>query len=212
AHDLPLVVLRGHAAGPASARNAGWRRSRAGIVAFLDDDVVPDRDWLARLADDLAAIGPDTAGSQGRIRVPRPEGRAPTDRERNVIALETSRWATTDMAYRHEALARVGGFDERFPRAYREDADLALRIMSAGYELTRGTRTVTHPLRPADRWISVRLQAGNVDDTLMWALHGPSWPERAGAPRGRRSGHLATVAFAPTAAAPLVTRRPPLPT
>ena len=194
--SLPLVVLRGHGAGPASARNVGWRASRADAVAFLDDDVVPDRDWLARLADDLGALGPDDAGSQGRIRVPRPEGRAPTDRERHVIGLEKVPWATADMAYRRRALARVGGFDERFPRAYREDADLALRVMNAGFALTRGVRTVTHPVRPADRWSSARLQAGNVDDALMWALHGAAWAEHAGAPRGRRSLHLGTVALA----------------
>ena len=32
------------------------------------------------------------------------------------------------MAYRRTALEAVGGFDERFPRAFREDADLALRV------------------------------------------------------------------------------------
>ena len=32
------------------------------------------------------------------------------------------------MAYRRAALVAVDGFDERFPRAYREDADLALRV------------------------------------------------------------------------------------
>ena len=41
------------------------------------------------------------------------------------------------MAYRRAALAAVGGFDERFPRAFREDADLALRMMAAGWRSPR---------------------------------------------------------------------------
>ena len=44
------------------------------------------------------------------------------------------------------------GFDERFPRAYREDADLALRVRDAGWTLHAGARTARHPVRPADAW------------------------------------------------------------
>jgi histidinol-phosphate phosphatase family protein len=159
-------------------------------VAFLDDDVVPSATWLADLAADLEGLGPDVGGSQGRIVVPMPGGRRPTDWERNVRGLETARWATADMAYRREALEEVGGFDERFPRAYREDADLGLRVVGAGYRIVRGRRMVTHPVRPAGRLVSVRLQAGNADDVLMRALHGHDWRGRAGVPRGRRRRHL----------------------
>src|SRR5207245_1965656 len=106
--------------------------------------------------------------------------------------LETARWITADMAVRRSALVEVGGFDERFPRAYREDVDLALRLQAAGGELRMGGRRVLHPVRPAPWWISVKLQAGNRDDVFMDALHGPSW--RALAPRGRRRRHLATSA------------------
>jgi hypothetical protein len=79
------------------------------------------------------------------------------------------------MAYRRSALEAVGGFDERFPRAYREDADLALRMARRGWRLVRGERRTVHPVRPdADLWTSVRRQAGNADDRLMDVLHGPS--------------------------------------
>jgi histidinol-phosphate phosphatase family protein len=203
-------VLLGRAAGPAAARNVGWRASRAGWIAFVDDDVVPDPDWLARLADDLAAAPADVGAVQGRLRVPQPSHRAPTDWERNVRGLETARWATADMAYRRAALQAVGGFDERFPRAYREDADLALRVRAAGWRLMQGHRTVAHPVRSADRWVSVRLQAGNADDALMRARHGRDWRRRAGVGRGRRAGHLVITAAAATACLALLGRRPRL--
>ena len=204
----PLVrVLQGRAAGPASARNLGWRASGAEWVAFLDDDVVPAPDWTERLAEELSAAGPEVAGIQGRLTVPLPADRPPTDWERNVAGLETARWATADMAYRRFVLAEVGGFDERFPRAFREDADLALRVMGAGYRLEQGRRRSTHPVPPAGPWKSVRLQAGNADDALMRALHGRDWHGRAGAPPGRLRRHLAVTASAVVAVAALGARR-----
>jgi histidinol-phosphate phosphatase family protein len=185
-----VEVVPGRAAGPAAARNLGWRRATAEWVAFLDDDVVPEPGWLAGLAGDLDGLPARVAASHGRVRVPMPAGRRPTDWERNVRGLETARWATADMAYRRRVLAEVGGFDERFPRAYREDADLGLRVVRAGCRIVAGRRGVAHPVRPAGRLVSLRLQAGNADDVLMLALHGPGWRERAGVPRGRRPRHL----------------------
>jgi histidinol-phosphate phosphatase family protein len=202
-----VELLATNGRGPAAARNAGWRAARADWVAFLDDDVIPPPDWRERLQSDLRALGPAVAGSQGRVRVPLPRARRPTDWERNVAALEGARWATADMAFRRSALRAVGGFDERFPRAYREDADLALRLRAAGFELAVGAREVLHPVAPADRWVSVRKQAGNADDALMAALQGRGWRERAEAPPGRLALHMATTALGAGALGALALRR-----
>jgi HAD superfamily hydrolase (TIGR01662 family) len=188
------TVVRAGARGPAAARNVGWRAGTAPWVAFLDDDVLPPPGWRADLVVDLAALGPREVASQGRLHVPLPRDAAPTDWQRNVAGLEDARWATADMAFRRAALEAVGGFDERFPRAYREDADLALRLTGRGLELTHGRRRVLHPVGDADRWVSVRKQAGNADDALLRALHGRDWRERAGAPAGRLRRHAAITA------------------
>ena len=145
-----VSVIEGRGAGPAAARNLGWRRATAEWVAFLDDDVVPGPSWLADLAHDLEGLEAEVAASQGRVRVPMPAGRRPTDWERNVRGLETARWATADMAYRRSVLEEVGGFDERFPRAYREDADLGLRVVRSGYRIVAGRRVVD-PSGPGGR-------------------------------------------------------------
>src|SRR3954468_8605926 len=196
----PIRVVRTGGRGPAAARNLGWRTARTEWVAFLADDVVPDPDWYERLAAAPPALPAHVAGTQGRVRVPLPEHHRPTDWERGTAGLATSSWITADMAYRRSALAAVGGFDERFPRAFREDSDLALRVMDTGARLVRGDRWITHPVRPVDRWVSVRVQAGNADDVLMRRLHGPDWRERADAPLGRRPRHLAVTAAALAAA------------
>ena len=199
-------VLRGPARGPAAARNTGWRAGGAEWVAFLDDDVVCEDDWRGALAGDLD-LPPSVAASQGRIVVPPPAGRRPTDWERNVAGLERARWATADMAYRRTVLEAVGGFDERFPRAYREDADLGLRVTRAGWQVAVGRRQVRHPVRPASWTVSLTKQAGNADDVLMDALHG-DWRDESAAPPGRRHRHMATAAAGLTGAlAALLGRR-----
>ena len=185
-------VLRTGGRGPAAARNAGWRAGRSTWVAFLDDDVEPPQDWVDHLLADLRAAPEQVAGSQGRLHVPLPADRRPTDWERSTAGLETARWATADLAYRRAALESVAGFDERFPRAYREDADLGLRVVRAGWAISAGRRHVRHPVRPAPWQQSIRSQRGNADDVLMRALHGPGWRTAAGVPRGRRPWHLVT--------------------
>ena len=196
---LDLTVVRSGGGGPARARNIGWRHSRTPWVSFLDDDVVTAPHWYASLGQDLEALSPWVAASQGGVRVPLPAHRKPTDWERGTAALAHSLWITADMTYRRSALAAVGGFDERFPRAFREDADLGLRISESQGEIVYGTRWVTHPVRPVDDWVSLRQQQGNADDFLMRAVHGAGWRKRASVPTGRRNTHVALTAAAVTA-------------
>lgn len=191
----PVVhVVRGHGQGPAHARNLGWQTCRGSWVVFVDDDVVLPPDWSDRLMHDLADANERVGGVQARIDVPLPAGRRPTDWERGTAGLSTARWATAEMAYRREALVEVGGFDERFPRAYREDADLALRVRLAGFELVRGDRHITHPVRASSTWASLKQQRGNRDDALMRRLHGAAWRSDADCPAGRLRWHAVTSA------------------
>ncbi|MQY06316.1 HAD-IIIA family hydrolase [Actinomadura macrotermitis] len=202
-------VLRSGGRGPAAARNTGWRAASGEWVVFLDDDVVPSPEWAADLAADLTFLPATAAGTQGRVRVPPPLGRRPTDWERNTAGLEAAAWITADMAYRRQALEAAGGFDERFRRAFREDADLALRVSALGHRLVQGTRRITHPVRPAGFWVSVRMQAGNADDALMKRVHGPDWRVRAHEHHGRFGRHAVTTAAALLTLAAYPARRRP---
>jgi HAD superfamily hydrolase (TIGR01662 family) len=201
-----VTVLQSVGRGPAAARNLGWRATATDWVAFLDDDVVVSENWLADAVKDLDQPA-SVAGVQARISVPLPANRRPTDWERGTSGLERARWITADMAYRGAVLRLVGGFDERFPRAFREDADLALRVLDAGYGLAQGERHTTHPLRPAGWWASVSQQRGNADDVLMSRVHGRDWWRRAEAPLGRRPWHLLTSGLALTVPVALLLRR-----
>lgn len=205
-----VVVARSGGKGPAAARNVGWRLVPDDVdwVAFLDDDVVVGDHWFADLAADLnRAADPVIAASQGQITVPLARERRPTDWERVTAGLATAAWITADIAYRREVLSELDGFDERFPRAYREDSDLALRVQRTGRRLVVGRRGSRHPVRRTDRWVSLRQQRGNRDDALMRRLHGPGWADRAGAAPGRRGRHALVAGSGLLAAAAAVGRR-----
>jgi Glycosyl transferase family 2 len=180
--------------GPAAARNVGWSRAGTPWVVFLDDDVVVTPGWSAALVTDLAAP-PDVGAVQARIRVPRPSDGSLTDAERNTVALESAPWITADLAVRAPLLEQVAGFDERFPRAYREDSDFALRAQHAGWRFSVGGRMTEHPLRQVPWWSSISAQRGNRDDALMRAVHGRRWSST----RGRRRRHVAITVAGATA-------------
>lgn len=185
-----ITVLRSGSGGPARARNVGWRAAEAAWVAFVDDDVRVPTKWFSALLRDIDACQPHVAATQGNVTVPLDGATRPTDWQRNVGGLAGARYITADLAIRRAVLRSCDGFDERFRSAYREDAELALRVLQSGHAITWGSRRVEHPVRPAPWWISVAKQSGNADDALMRALHGRQWRAAVESPAGARSRHV----------------------
>ena len=137
------------------------------MIAFTDDDCVPDGGWLAA---GVRAIREGATGVSGRIIVPLPKD--PTDYERNAAGLATSEFVTANCFYRRSALAAVGGFDERFAMAWREDADLWLTFMGRGEPLVAAEDAVViHPLRPAPWGVSLRQQRKSQYNALLYKKH-----------------------------------------
>lgn len=127
------VVRRERPGGPAAARDAGWRASRAPLVAFTDDDCVPEPGWL--VAGLAAAADSPGAIIQGRTD-PMPWERhrhGPFSRTISV-AEQDAAFQTCNVFYPRAVLERVGGFDvAAFGRAPGgEDSDLAWRAIEAG--------------------------------------------------------------------------------
>jgi histidinol-phosphate phosphatase family protein len=208
ATSASLVVVRSYGRGPAAARNAGWRGTQSDWVAFLDDDVAVPADWCAQLVRDLSGLPDHVGASQARLHVPLPPGQRPTDEEKRTTGLVGAQWITADMAYRRSALLATGGFDERFPRAFREDADLGLRTVRAGYSIVWGDRLTTHPLIARGGWrSSLRAQAGNADNARMRAKFGRRWRKLTAAGSGRIGRHLLTVMGGGVALAAVAARR-----
>ncbi|AKM32302.1 glycosyl transferase family 2 [Pandoraea faecigallinarum] len=158
---LPVTATQG----PAAARNAGWRCARAPVVAFTDDDTIPDPLWLRG---GCAALlrEPDAVAVAGEIDMPISD--PPTDYERDASGLAHAEFATANCFVRRHALDAVGGFDERFTRAWREDADLMFALRSVGpISFARGAKVV-HPVRPAHWGVSIGQQSKVFFDALLY--------------------------------------------
>lgn len=162
--------------GPAAARNIGWRMSSGPIVAFTDDDTLPEPDWLER---GLAAFSSDTAGVSGGMAMPLPEH--PTDYELDATRLADAEFVTANVFYRRHALEAVGGFDERFKAAWREDADLHFTLLEKGYRLEHAPDAlVVHPVRPAPWGVALRQQSKVQYNPLLYKKHPVLYREKIG--------------------------------
>jgi GT2 family glycosyltransferase len=160
--------------GPATARNQGWRRAGAPIVAFTDDDCIPDRDWLRRGLEALAGGADAVCG-----RIVMPISGAPTDYERDAQGLERAEFVTANCFVRKEVLERMGGFDERFRLAWREDSDLHFGLLAQGARIAREPRAiVVHPVRPASWGVSLRQQRKVMFDALLFKKYPRLYRER----------------------------------
>lgn len=160
--------------GPASARNRGWRRARAPIVAFTDDDCVPDRDWLRR---GLEAFSAGTDAVRGRIVMPLPD--SPTDYERDARGLERAEFVTANCFVRKPMLEAIGGFDERYRLAWREDSDLHFALLRRGARIVHEPGAIVlHPVRPAGWGVSLRQQRKVMFDALLFKKHPRLYRER----------------------------------
>ena len=113
-------------------RNLGWRAARGELIAFTDDDCRPAPDWLERLVE--RALEYPGAIVQGTTRPdPRDESAFASPHVRTIWVEAPGRdTQTCNILYERAQLARIGGFDERFPAAAGEDIDLALRAQASG--------------------------------------------------------------------------------
>lgn len=154
--DTPRLLAAWQAAGPnrsvvrvpepgkSRAVNAAITRSRGQLLAFLDDDVVADPDWLAEVWDYFTRH--DCAAAQGSVLWP-PEATSDRelatllDRYRTIVFLDLppnapqAQLTGANMAVRRHTLAVVGTFNEAIgPGAagLSEDNELADRIMRHG--------------------------------------------------------------------------------
>ncbi len=114
--------------GPAAARNAGWRIARGEIIAFTDDDCIPDLALACRGSRRLREWSRSRLGP-GRS-FPCRRGR-PTTNEMPPV-WNTAEFVTANCFVRRDVLVAVGGFDERFSAAWREDSDLHFALLQVG--------------------------------------------------------------------------------
>ena len=162
--------------GPAGARNRGWERACADIVAFTDDDTIPRPDWLS---EGVKAMTPAVSAAAGRVEVPLPTDRPLTDYELDIANMRSAEFLTANCFVRRGALEAIGGFDERFTCAWREDSDLQFRLLEAkGRVVAARNAVVEHPVRPMPFAGGIRAHRKIAFDALLYKKHPALYRER----------------------------------
>ena len=132
------------------SRNIGILHSAGEIVAFIDDDSLATPYWVEELvnaydAPDVGAAGglvydPSGVSLQYRFAACHRDGTVasnvspPLDTYLRPEADPVAYLQGTNMSFRRDALAAVGGFDENICHFY-DDVDTCLRVIDAGFRL-----------------------------------------------------------------------------
>ena len=156
--------------GPAAARNAGWQIAQGPLILFTDDDCIPDAGWVESFYKAFKFYASSKMAFSGKIIVP--HSARPTDFEMNTAHLETAAFVTANCACTRKALETIGGFDEAFTMAWREDSDLEFKLVKANIPIIKIEEAmVIHPVRKAPWGVSIKEQKKAMFDALLFKKH-----------------------------------------
>ena len=157
AERYDVRVISQENCGLSAARNVGWRAASGEIVAYVDDDAYPDRDWLTYLAwsfitTDFSAIGgPNVTPAEDPL-FSHAVAHAPGGPIHVLVSdTEAEHIPGCNMAFRRSALAAIGGFDASF-RVAGDDVDACWRLQERGMKIGFSPAAVVwHHRRPSLR-------------------------------------------------------------
>lgn len=142
---IPIRYFYQKKGGPAKARNKGIAVAKGEILAFTDDDCIPQKDWVESIVNSMIGVG----GIEGRT-VP-PNSSRLTPFSHTIVNEKGSKFPSCNIAFTREVLREVGGFCEEFGTSFREDSDLAFSMLEKGYKIRFDKRArVEHPVYPRD--------------------------------------------------------------
>jgi glycosyltransferase involved in cell wall biosynthesis len=175
--------------GPAAARNRGWRAARGRIIAFTDVDCLPHPEWLSE------ALPSFQRGAQvlmGQLRPLMPE--QSFDYEQTMKLQDKEEFNLSNCLCRKSALERVGGFEEIFDIAWRDDNDLRFKLLQAGIPISKCPEAiVTYPVRSYSWRNTMQEERKHSYNALLYKRHPDLFRERVPQYRGQAFQYYTSV-------------------
>lgn len=139
---LALTSLRQENAGPASARNLGAQHARGDWLAFLDDDCIPQPDWLQQLEKEAHRSPGAMLGGVTANGCPENIFAAANEVLLNAVIGWLQRhdsplqfFPSNNLALSASDFHNIGGFDGRMHLAGGEDREFCARWIASGRPL-----------------------------------------------------------------------------
>jgi GT2 family glycosyltransferase len=173
------IVTTGKNGGPAAARNYGFIHATGELIVFTDDDCIPGPKFLSAYWSAYLESKYSNVAFTGKVHVPLAEN--PTDYERNIKQLETAEFLTANCAINRNAFNKVGGFDEKYKMAWREDSDLHFSLLQHGVPVMHVAKAeVQHPVRDAKWNVSLHSERKNMFNALLYKKFPSYYSQRIG--------------------------------
>jgi glycosyltransferase involved in cell wall biosynthesis/GT2 family glycosyltransferase len=170
---FPLFYHHSPVKGAVRARNNGALLAQGEIIAFVDDDCLPEPEWLLNARSHFSDH--EVIGLEGLIRSDHLDD--PNWRPVTNVGFEGIGFMTANLFVRSSAFQHLGGFDLRFDRPhFREDTDFGWRMQDLGKVPYAHDVVVFHPAQPrsVQRESLAERTRFFVKDALLWQKH----PER----------------------------------
>lgn len=148
---LAITLISQPHDGPAAARNTGAAAARGRHLAFTDDDCLPARDWLERLAARCCRHSEAVVGGATLNALPDNPFAAASQTLNHYLyeyylrgRREGGFFATNNLVAPRAGFLALGGFDTRFATPAAEDREFCHRWRNQGLHLIYAPEVIVH--------------------------------------------------------------------
>ena len=194
-HNFEIRYICEPIVGLCQARNRGRQESRGKVLAYTNDDIRINRDWVANIRQHFLERRSDCLGGKVTVRF---EGEAPIKSFREMLWFfgetdfgnETREYQATDrmqypigcnMAFTTDVFDAVGGFDTIY-KLYFDETDFFRRVRQKNFKILYVPDVEIEEFVPADRLTVRELKKKTCllgkGAAIYWLLTTPTFTQR----------------------------------